>query len=75
MLALHADGTGLEGIELVELPQPAPPGPKHVTLEVVLAVINPADLLTLKGEYDVKPEPPFIPDEERLARVVMRCVV
>lgn len=70
MQALHADGTGLNSIELVDLPQLPPPDPKHVVLEVLLAVINPADLLTLKGEYGVKPDPPFIPGAECLARVI-----
>jgi len=63
MLALHAMGTGIEAVELIELASPTLPAPK------LLAVINPADILTLEGKYGVKPEPPFVPGAECLARV------
>ena len=69
MLAVEATGEGIAAITVSELPDPPAPGPREVALEMLAMCINPADLLTLEGRYGVKPEPPFIPGAEGVARI------
>jgi mitochondrial enoyl-[acyl-carrier protein] reductase / trans-2-enoyl-CoA reductase len=44
-------GRPSEVAELVEISEPAPPGPEQVLIEVEFAPINPADLLHFEGRY------------------------
>jgi NADPH:quinone reductase-like Zn-dependent oxidoreductase len=69
MLAAEATGEGIDAIEAKDRPEPPEPGPREVALDMLAACINPADLLTLEGRYGVKPEPPFVPGAEGVARV------
>src|SRR4051795_1691188 len=50
--------TGPEHLEVREVPDPTP-GPDDVLVEVHAVGISFPDLLLSKGEYQLKPEPPF----------------
>lgn len=69
MLAVHGTGEGIDRVEVVERPEPRAPGAGEVMVDMLAMTINPADLLTLEGRYGVKPEPPFIPGAEGVARI------
>lgn len=69
MRAVQAGGDGLDDLTVTDIADPPAPGPKDVGLEMLVAAINPADLLTLEGRYGVRPAPPFIPGAEGVARV------
>jgi NADPH:quinone reductase-like Zn-dependent oxidoreductase len=49
-------GRASEVAELVEVPEPAPPGPEEVLIDVEVTPINPSDLLHFEGRY-AKPIP------------------
>lgn len=55
--------TGPTGIELVECPAPEA-GPGQVLIDVHFAGVSFPDVLLSKGEYQIKPELPFIPGSE-----------
>ena len=44
-------GRASEVAELADVPEPAPPGPGEVLIEVEVAPINPSDLLHFEGRY------------------------
>ncbi|MCW2767710.1 MAG: Alcohol dehydrogenase, zinc-binding domain protein [Nocardioides sp.] len=50
--------TGPTGIEIRDVPEPTP-GPDDVLVEVHRVGVSFPDLLLSKGEYQLKPEPPF----------------
>ncbi len=50
--------TGPEHVEVREVPEPTP-GPDDVLVEVHAVGVSYPDLLLTRGEYQVKPEPPF----------------
>jgi NADPH2:quinone reductase len=50
--------TGPAGVEVRDVPEPVP-GPHDVVIEVQRVGISFPDLLLSKGEYQLKPEPPF----------------
>jgi NADPH:quinone reductase len=50
--------TGPENIELRDVPEPTP-GPNDVLVEVHAVGVSFPDLLLTRGEYQLKPEPPF----------------
>jgi NADPH2:quinone reductase len=52
------DTTGPEHVEVREVPEPAP-GPDDVLVEVHAVGVSFPDLLLSRGEYQIKPEPPF----------------
>src|SRR3954454_8310005 len=52
------DPTGPEHLQLREVPEPVP-GPDDVLVEVHAVGISFPDLLLSRGEYQLKPEPPF----------------
>jgi NADPH:quinone reductase len=52
------DTTGPEHLELREVPAPEP-GPDDVLVEVHAVGVSFPDLLLSRGEYQIKPEPPF----------------
>jgi len=55
--------SGLDGLAVEELPQPEP-GPGEVRLRVWAAGLNFADSLIIKGQYQDKPDLPFVPGME-----------
>lgn len=55
--------------ECREVPEPGPPGPGEALVDVLAFPINPVDLLTLRGEYAVKPSLPARVGSEGVARV------
>lgn len=62
------DYTGIAGLRIGELPEPEL-GPGTVIVRVHSAAVNFADVLLVKGEYQIRPDPPFAPGFE-LAGVV-----
>lgn len=48
----------LSGVEIAECPRPDP-GPGEVLIRVHAASLNYPDLLMARGEYQMRPEPPF----------------
>ncbi len=50
--------TGPAGVEVREVPEPVP-GPEDVLIEVHSVGISFPDLLLSKGQYQLRPEPPF----------------
>jgi NADPH2:quinone reductase len=55
--------SGLDGLAIDELPTPEP-GPGEVRIRVRAAGLNFADSLILKGQYQKRPELPFVPGME-----------
>ncbi|MFA4928640.1 MAG: NADPH:quinone oxidoreductase family protein [Patulibacter sp.] len=62
---------GPENLELAELPVPVP-ADDHVLVEVKAVGINFPDLLSVRGEYQYRPVPPFVPGCE-IAGVVAQA--
>lgn len=60
--------SGPDALELVEVPEPAA-GPDDVVVDVVAAGVAWPDLLLTRGEYQIKPPPPFSPGAEVAGRV------
>lgn len=57
--------------ELIEVPDPGPPGEGEVVLDILAAPINPANLLDFEGKYGVAPPRlPAAAGTEAVARVV-----
>jgi trans-2-enoyl-CoA reductase len=56
-------------IDCVELAEPPAPQADEVALEVLAFPINPADLLTIEGQYASRPTLPACPGAECVARV------
>jgi NADPH:quinone reductase len=54
---------GAESLTWQELPTPAP-GPGQVRIAIHAASLNFPDLLTVRGQYQVKPPLPFVPGSE-----------
>lgn len=63
------DYTGIDGLRVGGLPDPEW-HPGSVLVEVKAATVNFADLLMVKGEYQVRPDPPFAPGYELAGRVL-----
>ena len=61
---------GIESLRVGELPDPQP-GPGSVLVKVESAAVNFADTLMVKGEYQVKPDPPFAPGYELAGTVIV----
>jgi NADPH:quinone reductase-like Zn-dependent oxidoreductase len=53
MRAVHltAYGNPVEGLELVEIPEPPEPGPDQVLVGVEFSPVNPSDLLVARRWY------------------------
>ncbi len=50
--------SGPDGVEVVDVPEPTP-GPGEVLVEVRALGVSWPDLLLSRGEYQIRPEPPF----------------
>ncbi len=55
---LSAIGPAEQTVQCVEVPDPGAPGPGEVLVDVVACSINPADILSIEGQYATKPTPP-----------------
>lgn len=64
------DYTGIEGVRVGELADPEP-GPGSLLVDVEAVTVNFADTLMVKGDYQVKPDPPFAPGYELAGTVVV----
>jgi NADPH:quinone reductase-like Zn-dependent oxidoreductase len=56
-------------LDVVDEPDPAPPGAGEVAVRLLAAPINPSDLYTVHGTYGVKPELPAVPGYEGVGEV------
>jgi mitochondrial enoyl-[acyl-carrier protein] reductase / trans-2-enoyl-CoA reductase len=65
-----AFGTPHEVAECVEVADVGGPGPDEVVVDVLAFPINPADLLTMTGQYAVRPKVPATLGAEGVGRVV-----
>jgi NADPH2:quinone reductase len=61
-LNLHALGEP-ENLKLEDLPDPLP-GPGQALVAMRAAAVNFPDLLTVRGDYQVRPDLPFVPGKE-----------
>lgn len=65
------DYGGIDSLRVGELPDPEP-GPGSILVDVEAVTVNFADTLMVKGQYQVRPDPPFAPGYE-LAGTVLRA--
>jgi NADPH2:quinone reductase len=56
--------SGLDGLQLSDIPDPGAPGEGQVRIRTAAAGLNFADLLISAGKYQVKCPPPFVPGFE-----------
>lgn len=63
------DYSGIESLRVGELPEPEP-GPGTVLVEVEAVTVNFADTLMVKGQYQIRPDPPFAPGYELAGTVI-----
>jgi NADPH2:quinone reductase len=61
---------GPEVLALREVPDPPPPGPGEIQVRIAARGVQYVDVLMLAGEYQFRPEPPFIPGSEAAGHVV-----
>jgi NADPH2:quinone reductase len=59
---------GLDGLEIADIERPEP-GPGEVRLRVRAAGLNFADTLIIKGQYQQRPDTPFVPGMEIAGQV------
>lgn len=70
MRAVHVTRLdGPEAVEIVDLPQPTVPD-GHVLIQVERAGVSFPDLLLTRGEYQIRPDLPFVPGAEVSGTVV-----
>lgn len=48
---LIAIGPAQESVQCIDVPDPGAPGPGEVLVDVVACSINPADILSIEGNY------------------------
>ena len=63
------DYSGIDSLRVGELPDPAP-GPGTILVEVEAVTVNFADTLMVKGQYQIRPDPPFAPGYELAGTVI-----
>lgn len=61
---------GIDALELVDAPEPDPPGEGEVTVAMQAVAINFPDLLMLSGGYQYRPELPFTPGMEGVGHII-----
>ena len=64
-----AFGTPHEVAACVDVPEVGAPGPGEAVIEVLAFPINPADLLTITGDYAIRPPLPATLGAECVGRV------
>jgi NADPH2:quinone reductase len=57
-------------LEVVEMPPPADPGDAEVTVELKSRGVSFVDVLMVAGQYQMKPDLPFIPGQEAAGVIV-----
>lgn len=68
-IIIEALGTPEHQARCVDVPEPAAPGAGEVTVRILAAPINPADLLQIEGRYGVRPPLPYTPGHEGAGRI------
>src|ERR1700730_519396 len=63
-------GDPVANVDVVDIGEPAPPGPNEVLIQVLYAAVNPADLLLAMGYYAVKPSLPSVIGNEGVGKVL-----
>lgn len=61
---------GPEVLALRDVPDPAPPGPGEIQVQIGARGVQYVDVLMLAGKYQFRPEPPFIPGSEGAGVVI-----
>jgi NADPH2:quinone reductase len=61
---------GPEALALREVPDPPPPGRGEIQVRITARGVQYVDVLMLAGQYQFRPEPPFIPGSEAAGHVV-----
>ena len=61
---------GPEVLALRDVPDPPPPGPGEIQVRIEARGVQYVDVLMLAGQYQFRPEPPFIPGSEAAGVVV-----
>ena len=72
MRAIHltAFGDPVEGLEFVQIPEPAAPGPGRVLIGVEFSPIDLSDLLVVRGVYPFRPSLPSVIGNEGVGRIL-----
>lgn len=60
---------GLENLHVADVPDPGPPGPEEVTVEMAATSLNYRDLMTVEGHYNPRQPLPLIPCSDGVGRV------
>src|SRR5580704_10169528 len=61
---------GPEVLALRDVPDPPPPGPGEITVRIRARGVQYVDVLMLAGNYQFRPDPPFIPGGEAAGEVI-----
>lgn len=61
---------GPETLALREVPDPPPPGAGEIQIRLLARGVQYVDVLMIAGEYQFRPEPPFIPGGEAAGEVL-----
>ena len=69
-IQINAYGDPLEGLELVDIAEPPPPGPDEVLIGVEFAPVNHNDLLLFGGKFPVHPPLPSVVGNEGVGIVL-----
>jgi NADPH:quinone reductase-like Zn-dependent oxidoreductase len=70
MQCYTVDGSGLDGLRLVERPMPGVPGWDEVLIDVYSVSLNYRDILAANGQYGAKPETPFIAASDMAGEII-----
>src|ERR1700719_4954556 len=67
---LTSFGDPVDGLQYVDIPEPAAPGPNQVLIGVEFSPINPNDLMVAQGIYAFRPPLPTVIGNEGVGRVL-----